>query len=136
MVNDSKILIFSGVGIIASLFGDIDYKGSKIKGLFPYLRDRKKSKLEERSSALVDVETKEKRCRIEWHKKTNWNWKIPQNIAGYTRFWYVTDAPNVFLRERISTNGFRWESGWGITFNKLIVTTNRQTITKNGKFDK
>lgn len=95
LVNDSKILIASGVGIIASLFGDIDYKGSKIKGLFPYLRDRKKSKLEERS-LLVDVETKEKDAKLNDIKRQieiEKSRKILQDIRDLD---ISIDAPNVF----------------------------------------
>ena len=56
-------MLNSGLIGIGLLFGDIDIKGIKVKGLFPYLQQRKTARLEERK-LTVEVETMEKDAKL------------------------------------------------------------------------
>ena len=58
-ISDNHWMIDSGLLGLSLLFGDIDIKGVKLKGVMPYLRERKKANLEERK-LTVEVEAMEK----------------------------------------------------------------------------
>ena len=62
-ISDNHWMLNSGLIGIGLLFGDIDIKGIKIKGLFPYLQQRKTASLEERK-LTVEVETMEKDAKL------------------------------------------------------------------------
>lgn len=58
-ISDNHWMLNSGLIGLGLLFGDIDIMGIKVKGLLPYLHQRKTASLEERKLA-VEVETMEK----------------------------------------------------------------------------
>ena len=62
-ISDNHWMLNSGLIGIGLLFGDIDIKGIKVKGLFPYLQQRKTASLEERK-LTVEVETMEKDAKL------------------------------------------------------------------------
>ena len=62
-VSENHWMLDSGLIGLGLLFGDIDIKGIKFKGLFPYLQQRKTARLEERK-LTVEVETMEKDAKL------------------------------------------------------------------------
>ncbi|KST94056.1 hypothetical protein [Lactococcus lactis] len=91
---DHKYIFESGIFIIASLFGDIDIFGLKLKGLFPYLQNRKVDKLELRK-LTVEVEEKEKESELNDLKRTIEMEKSRKELQEIRMLDITIDAPNV-----------------------------------------
>ena len=62
-ISEKHWMLESGLIGLGVLFGDIDIKGIKVKGLFPYLQQRKTARLEERK-LTVEVEMMEKDAKL------------------------------------------------------------------------
>lgn len=62
-ISDNHWMLNSGLIGLCLLFGDFDIKGFKVKGLFPYLHQRKTASLEERK-LTVEVESMEKDAKL------------------------------------------------------------------------
>ncbi|EJP21107.1 hypothetical protein HMPREF1125_1053 [Streptococcus oralis SK304] len=62
-ISDNHWMIESGLIGLSLLFGDVEVTGVKMKGLFPYLQQRKTARLEERK-LTVEVETMEKDAKL------------------------------------------------------------------------
>ena len=90
-------MLNSGLIGIGLLFGDIDIKGIKVKGLFPYLQQRKTASLEERK-LTVEVETMEKDAKLKdvqrevEIEKARKELELLKNVRAFE---ITVDSPNV-----------------------------------------
>lgn len=90
-------MLNSGLIGIGLLFGDIDIKGITVKGVFPYLRERKIASLEERK-LTVEVETMEKDAKLKdvqreiEMEKAHKELELLRNIRAFE---ITVDSPNV-----------------------------------------
>ena len=79
------------------MFGDIDTKGFKVKGVFPYLQQRKTASLEERK-LTVEVETMEKDAKLKDAQREIEMEKARQELEllrNVRAFEITVDSPNV-----------------------------------------
>ena len=90
-------MLNSGLIGIGLLFGDIDIKGITVKGVFPYLRERKIASLEERK-LTVEVETMEKDAKLKdvqreiEMEKAHKELELLRNVRAFE---ITVDSPNV-----------------------------------------
>lgn len=90
-------MLNSGLIGLGLLFGDIDIKGIKVKGLFPYLQQRKTASLEERK-LTVEVETMEKDAKLKDAQreveieKAHKELELLKNVRAFE---ISVDSPNV-----------------------------------------
>lgn len=96
-ISDNHWMLNSGLIGIGLLFGDIDIKGIKVKGVFPYLRERKIASLKERK-LTVEVETMEKDANLKdvqreiEMEKANKELELLRNVRAFE---ITVDSPNV-----------------------------------------
>ena len=104
-ISDNHWMLNSGLIGIGLLFGDIDIKGIKVKGLFPYLHQRKKAGLEERK-LTVEVETIEKDAElkdIQREVEKEKARKELETLRNVRAFEITIDSPNVFYENVAQT---------------------------------
>ena len=109
-------MLNSGLIGLGLLFGDIDIKGIKIKGLFPYSQQRKTARLEERK-LTVEVETMEKDVALKDMQreleieKTRQELELLKNVRAFE---ITVDSPNVSYENVAQTQmGFDENQGEG-----------------------
>lgn len=96
-ISENYWMLDSGLIGLGLLFGDIDIKGIKVKGVFPYLRERKTASLEERK-LTVEVETMEKDADLKdvqreiEIEKARKELELLRNVRGFE---ITVDSPNV-----------------------------------------
>ncbi|UTX64473.1 hypothetical protein [Streptococcus constellatus] len=96
-ISDNHWMLNSGLIGLVLLFGDIDFKGIKVKGLFPYLQQRKTARLEERK-LTVEVETMEKDAALKdiqrevEIEKAHKELELLRNVRAFE---ITVDSPNV-----------------------------------------
>ena len=115
-ISDNHWMLNSGLIGLGLLFGDIDIKGIKIKGLFPYSQQRKTARLEERK-LTVEVETMEKDVALKDMQreleieKTRQELELLKNVRAFE---ITVDSPNVSYENVAQTQmGFDENQGEG-----------------------
>ena len=104
-VSENHWMLDSGLIGLGLLFGDIDIKGIKFKGLFPYLQQRKTARLEERK-LTVEVETMEKDAKLKdvqreiEMEKAHKELELLRNVRAFE---ITVDSPNVSYEDVAQT---------------------------------
>lgn len=93
-ISDYNWVFTSGLWSLAFLFGDIDLKGIKIKGVFPYLHARKMKELDERLKT-VEVETAEKDAQLNDLKRNIEIEKARKELQAIRNLDITIDVPSV-----------------------------------------
>ncbi len=96
-VSDPNVILYSGLIALGILFGEVDIKGIKFKGVLPYLRERKIASLEQRK-LTVEVETMEKDAELQdilrEIQKEEARKKL-ESLRNVRAFEITVDPPNV-----------------------------------------
>lgn len=115
-ISDNHWMLNSGLIGLGLLFGDIDIKGIKVKGLFPYSQQIKTARLEERK-LTVEVETMEKDAALKDMQreleieKTRQELELLKNVRAFE---ITVDSPNVSYENVAQTQmGFDENQGEG-----------------------
>ncbi|WP_141921143.1 hypothetical protein [Lactococcus garvieae] len=97
-IDNKEFICSSGLIALALLFGDVDMKVIKLKGLFPYLDNKRKTKLEERK-LIVEVENMEKDTELNDLKRQLEIEKTHKELQVIRNMDITIDAPNIFYED-------------------------------------
>lgn len=101
-ISENHWMFQSGLLAITALFGEVDIKGAKFTGLFPYLHTRAMQKLDERQKT-VEVETLEKDAKLKDILREIDIEKARKELQAIRNLEITVDSPSVHYADEYQT---------------------------------